>query len=357
VDMPHKSLAGRPLLPASVGGCTRLQQLTLRDMGLGGLCEELGCCTELKVISVPSNPLSGDVPESLNRLTLLEKFCIDNCHMTGRFLPMELFKRIAGTEGTYLYLANNSFTDIDFRDHGLNQYTTGELRPWRADTKAKDEYGQTVSRGPVAVSSFPGREFMQWMIMLMRNNLQKNPDVCVAASSELCVFLSEYATALSTPEAIDEWHAGGKRDSPTCQLHHRFFEAAAEASGGGTVRGHVQFGCMWFHKWALNQVRAVLAGHKRLLVFTLCPPDFHAMHLGEVGTCQKAEYAFLKSLQTAYPDVEVGVANVGNLEYFMREPLQFWNGNAQLDQAPAGCESIHENPIPFPREEYEQLVA
>jgi len=311
---------------------------------------------ELKDLCVCANPLSGDVPESLNNLTALVNFNIDDCHMTGRFLPMELFKRLGGTEGTYIYLANNDFGDINFADFGLNQYTTGELRPMVPDTSVNTisptGMNRVVQRGRVAVCSFPGKEFLQWMLMLIRNSTQRNPD-CLDAS-ELCVFLSAYAAAQSVDEAVDEWHAGGKRGSPTCEMHGKFFEAAANASSGGTVFGHKKFGCMWFHEWALNQVRAAMAGYKRFLVFTMCTSEPTA--IGPVGTCQKAEYAFLKSMQTAYPDVQIGVAPVDNLEFFMREPLEFWNTSARLNEAPVGCQDIHESPIPFPREEYEKLV-
>lgn len=329
VDLPGKQLEGEPPLPPSVGKCTRLRHLCLRGVGLGGLCEELGRCVELRSLSFPRNPLRGDVPESLNNLALLEKLHIDDCHMTGKFLAMELFKRLGSSEGTVIYLGNNHFAGIDFRDHGLNQYTTGALRPWMPDLDGK------TPRGSVGVASFPGREFMQWMLMLMRSESRSDP----GAASELCVFLEDYASAQAKEEAIDEWHAGGFWDSPECRLHARYFEAASECSGGQTVLAHRKFGCMWFHQWAINQVRAVKEGYKRFMVFTLCPDVATSVPpVGPIGTSQKAEYAFLKSMQTAYPDITIGVADVSNLEYFLLEPLNCWNSWFQFApiQAPEG---------------------
>lgn len=303
-------------------------------------------------VSVPGNPLRGDVPESLNNLTALKTFCIDDCQITGRFLPMELFKRMACDAATYIYLASNSFADINFSDYGLNQYTTGVIRPWVPDRPGKKHHV-----GSVAVSSFPGQEFMQWMLMLMRHQTYHDSTVHVA-TSELCVFLADYATARTTDEAIDEWHAGGYCGSPECQLHAQYFDAASKGSGGATVLGHKKFGCMWFHKWAVNQVKAVMAGHKRFMVFTLCPVGDaveRCYGCGKVGTCQKAEIAFLKAMAAAYPGVEVRVRDVDNLEYFMKEPLEYWNN--QEERTPEGCEDVFESPPPFPREEYERMAA
>ncbi|KAF4370849.1 hypothetical protein G4B88_012649 [Cannabis sativa] len=78
-----------PLL-SNLSSFKSLQRLVISDANITGMLpEDIGDCTELKVIDFSSNSLVGSIPRSLGKLRYLEDLILDSNQLTGK-IPVEI---------------------------------------------------------------------------------------------------------------------------------------------------------------------------------------------------------------------------------------------------------------------------